>query len=326
MLKLKRAEGDAFYKVTFCQQSHQFVALLDVAWVDVVDRELSPADFWGGDISTWEHSLRNLWAYRFSDDDVFAEDCDVEVLTDILYCGGGLLCSDSAWQPIAALMADLPMRPAERRDGGSPSDYSLDVAPEPWMKHPAMWEFLRDPTEEPAAARRMRSKTTPIDGGGLDVDALALPGEDAVAALLLRRAELGDDVDEEWRRQFCRKLRGGKWTGEHKGVALDCYGAYVIRGSSAEDFVAAFPCLAMSASWSISVYGDEACLALARAWIHRLHYVVQLWVAAGSPDDHIFADAEIAAYVEPLSLVQLALGANSALAARIAQIRALLQR
>ena len=63
-----------------------------------------------------------------------------------------------------------------------------------------MWEFLRDRTEEPATARRRRSKTTPIDGGGLDVDALALPGEDAVAALLLRRAELGDDVDEEWRR------------------------------------------------------------------------------------------------------------------------------
>ena len=103
MLKLKRAEGDEFYKVTFCQQSPQFVALLDVAWVDVVDRELSPAAFWCGDASTWEHSFLNLWAMRFSDDGVFAEDCDVEVLTDIMHCGGDLLCSDSAWQPIAAL-------------------------------------------------------------------------------------------------------------------------------------------------------------------------------------------------------------------------------
>ena len=134
MLKLKRAEGDEFYKVTFCQQSPQFVALLDVAWVDVVNRELSPADFWGGDVSTWEHSFRNMWTYRFSDDGVFAEDCDVEVLTDIMYCGGGLLCSDSAWQPIAALMADLPMKPAERRDGGKPGDDSLDLVPEPWSE------------------------------------------------------------------------------------------------------------------------------------------------------------------------------------------------
>ncbi len=131
MLKLKRAEGDEFYKVTICQQSPQFVALLDVAWVDVVDRELSPADFWGGDVPTWEHSFRNLWTMRFSDDGVFAADCEVEVLTDVTYCGGGLLCSDSAWQPIAALMADLPIRLAERRDGGSPADSSLDVGPGP---------------------------------------------------------------------------------------------------------------------------------------------------------------------------------------------------
>ncbi len=221
MLRLKRAGGDEFYKVTFCQQSPQFVALLDVAQVDVVDRELSPAEFWGGDVFAWEHSFRNLWTMRFSDDGVFAADCEVEVLTDVMCCGGGLLCSDSAWQPIAALMADLPMRPAERRNGGSAADSSLDVVPEPWMKYPATWEFLRDPKEEPAAARRRSSKTTPVDGGVGDVDALALPGEDAVAALLLRRAELGDDVDEEWKRQFCWKLRGGKWTGENKGEAFD---------------------------------------------------------------------------------------------------------
>ena len=47
MLKLKRAGGDEFYKVTFCQQSPQFVALVDVARVDVVDRELSPVAFFG---------------------------------------------------------------------------------------------------------------------------------------------------------------------------------------------------------------------------------------------------------------------------------------
>ena len=58
---------------------------------------------------TWEHSFRNQWTMRFSDDGVFAEDCEVEVLTDISHCGGGLLCSDSAWQPLAALMRILPI-------------------------------------------------------------------------------------------------------------------------------------------------------------------------------------------------------------------------
>ena len=192
------------------------------------------------------------------------------------------------------------------------------------MKYPAMWEFLRD--AQPEAARRKRAKTTP-DVPSVHADALhALPGEDVVAALLLRRAELGDDADDEWRLQFSWKLRGGKWTGDHKGVAFDCYAAYVTKGGLAEDFVACFPLLSMSASWSIALYGDDACLVLARAWIHRMYYFFRIWVDAGSSLAHIYTAGDLLAYVEPLSFVQLAVGANSSLAARILQIRSLCSR
>ena len=150
--------------------------------------------------------------------------------------------------------------------------------------------------------------------------------EEAVEALVRRRVEVGDDSYMNWAESFCWKLRGGAWNGAHRGTAFDCYADYVRRGSQAQDFVAAFPSLRNSASFSIVAYTDAGALTLARAWIHKMSVLFQLCLEKGSSDTREVTTADVAGYVEPPELDSLAAGATGALAARIGQIRSLMPR
>eukprot|EP00974_Lingulodinium_polyedra_P067431 6528743-Lingulodinium_polyedra.AAC.1 len=116
---------------------------------------------------------------------------------------------------------------------------SPDCVPEPWMKYPAMWEFLKDPTDT-LTRKRGKCKDPKYD------DMNFLPGDQAIEDLIRKRVELGiEGQEEEWKQFFKWTLRGGRWTGEHKGVAFDCYAAYTLKGTEAETFVSCFPKLRM---------------------------------------------------------------------------------
>ena len=149
----------------------------------------------------------------------------------------------------------------------------------------------------------------------------------AVEELVRRRVELAGEVDrEEWRNFYSVKIRGGKWTGEHKGVAYDCYACYAINGSLADEFVQSFANVRASVSWSIRAYGDAGAHVLARAWGHKHHYFVMLWAAAGCPEGHIFSEEDIRLYSEPDAFRVLAADAVGPLADRILQIRAMVPK
>jgi hypothetical protein len=291
--------------------------------VEVGERLQAPADFFADSGTMWASSFECTWRCRFSDDGLFDDVVEINVLTNVLHCGSGRMCSDSDWQALASLEAFLPRttcsRPAKAADESG--DGVVELVPEAWMHYPAMWEFLTEIVEQ--KVKRRRNGKTPPDTADRDGLGPRMGGDEAVEELIRRRAELGDDPGEEWRTFFCWKLRGGRWTGENKGVAFDCYAAYALKGTSAETFVSNYAKLRMSGSWSIRLYGDREALVLARAWIHRNFHFLKLWMEGGSRDDHVFSAADVLAYVELPELVALSAEAEGPLAERIVQLRSL---
>ena len=125
---------------------------------------------------------------------------------------------------------------------------------------------------------------------------------------------------------FCWKLRGGAWCGANRGVAFDCYASYAVQGTEAVEFVATYRTLRNSASFSILAYGDEAALTMARGWIHRMYFLLTLWLVSGCDVAMMFTDDVVAGYEEPVDLSELAERADRACLARIAQIRGIMPR
>ena len=122
--------------------------------------------------------------------------------------------------------------------------------------------------------------------------------------LMARRAELGDDADEDWRSYYKWNLRGGRWLAERTGLAYDCVAAQCLPDTTATDMALTFDNLNKMARFSISKFTEEGALALARLWIHRNHYFLNLWLAKDCRAVP-FTDDEVEGYVEPDSVAAL---------------------
>ena len=322
MLKLVQDGGeDAFFKFAFAVQSPSLVCLVQARLLpEVPEREQSPASFFGGHDIVWQHQFELTWNVRFSDDGIFSG-CEVHVIGELMYLAGGSLVSNDAWQPLASLEAVLPRKPPSRHKPKDEEEEEVDVAPKDWWHYPAMWEFLTEPavTNTKKRVRTKAPRPPPAAGGGLD--GAGMDGEAAAEAFLLRRAELGDDLGAEWREFFRWQLRGGRWTGMHKGIAFDCILASAIRGTEAHVFMSSFVGLNVSASFSLTAYGEEQALILARAWIGKAYAWFRVWQEAGSKLDHEFKAEDLASYAEPADSRALAVEAKGGLAGRVQQIR-----
>ena len=112
-----------------------------------------------------------------------------------------------------------------------------------------------------------------------------------------------------------------------KGIAFDCYAAYVRQCTVASDSIVACPSLKPSASFSIRAYGDVNALLLARSWIHRMFFRVSAWLEScidSTPQEA--SNVQFGAYEEPEELTSVALTATGPLLTRIRQIRGLSPR
>ena len=76
------------------------------------------------------------------------------------------------------------------------------------MQYPAMWEFLKEEVKPKVTKPRVRRKL--FGSRGADEHHARMGAEEAVEALVRRRAEMGGDDEEEWRGRFRVTLRGGK--------------------------------------------------------------------------------------------------------------------
>lgn len=316
--------GEPTYKIIFAQQNPQLLVLMEVLAGAPMERQMTPSELFSETIE-WDKSFECQWAFRFSDDGVFDGISEVKVLTDMVHSTDGRLHTDSDWQSLGSLEELLPKRrPGARRSSNrAPAEKAdADWVPEAWLSYPAMWEFLREPRVEPEQRqRRVLKKSAPNDPRPVSQP---LQSEDALEALVRRRAEVGES-DQEWRRFFVWKLRGGTWAGAMKGIAFDCYAAYTVKDSGADLFVASYGNLRQSAPWSIRMYGDREALTLAKAWIHRLFYFFNIWQGAsecaGGAHQSSMGDAH--AYQEPPEFSALAEGAQGAFASRVKQIRSM---
>ena len=309
------------FRFVFAYQNPLLVCVVAVEQEEYGQRLVSPADFFNHIGAGWQHKFRSTWCLRYSDDGVFDAARDIEVLPNAMYVSSGCICSASEWQSLASLEQVLPRRSISRPKRAKQDEHEQceQAVPEPWMEYPAMWEFLKEKVE--VVARRKRFKTTP-DHGDDPHHEVRMDGDQAVAELVRRRVELAKEVDdEELRNSYSVNIRGGKWTGENKGVAYDCYACYAINSSLAAEFVQSFSNVRSSASWSIRAYGDVAAHVLAMAWGHRHHHFLNRWVAVGCPEGHKFSEEDIGLYSEPDALRGLASDAVGPLADRIRQIR-----
>jgi hypothetical protein len=329
LLKVHVGEDYHVFKFVYAMQNPLLVCLMAVDEVDGSEHALTPCAFHHECVDMWEFTFLAKWSFRYSDDCVFEGATSVEVMTDAIYCSGGRICCDSRWQSLSTLMAILPytgrgMRNAD--ETAEPVKKSPNFTSDPWMAYPGMWDFVKEATDKDFPDSPDEDEGSDHDN---DDDALDRMDPDAaVARLLERRFELGDDAMEDSRMFYRWVLRGGKWTGAMKGVAFDCYAPSALHNTAAYDFVDQYPSLKLSASFSIALYGDAAALTFARAWIHRHFFFLAIWMAADCSPAHVFTDADVDSYVEPADLIALATHAvhGSKTAKRLETIRAIRPR
>lgn len=321
VLRIKTIWGDTFFQFVFAQQQPRLVCLLELEMKDSPDIVLDPSAFFGLDVDEAEHEFMITWRFRFSDEGFFPDSMDdISILSrvSIDLCSGVSCHGD--WEPLQSLVAVLGEVKPTRHGSHEKAEKEAEFIPEAWMKHPAMWEFVQEVAKP--VARRVRCKTAAPEASPEEP---LLPGDEAVRALVERRAELHED-EEPWREHFVWKLRGGAWTGAHKGIAFDCYAAYVVKGSRAEEFVQCYGSLQRSASWSIRLYGEEQCLVMAKAWIHRMYHFFILWLEGHADETMKFSASDVDSYREPTVFAELATSADEVLQKRVRQIRSIVPR
>ena len=316
-----------YFRFVYAMQNPLLVGFVHVVPVEQDDRELSPAALFHDVGQSWVHVFEVGRCCRSSDDGLLDGARDFEFLRDTVYQAGGMLRSDGQWRTLEALQRIVPPIGGGRE--AKQASLEGEAAPEvdllPWIDYPAMWEFLKE--EEPVKIHRLKKKTS-LDAILKKHEETLMDGDEAVLLLAKKRAEIDEGVSEdEWGKFYQWRVQGGRWTGEHKGVAFDCYMAMAIKGSLAANMVEQYKAsLKGSGSFSISAYGDYNARVLAKAWCHRHYHFLKLWRAGGCKAGHVFSDADVLAYVEFPELAAIAVGAAGAMADRIRQVRAIRPR
>lgn len=124
-----------------------------------------------------------------------------------------------------------------------------------------------------------------------------------MAELQSRRAALADVGEGE--AHFRWRLRGGAWTAAHKGLTYDAFSAGpIVKGGLAEAWCVQWG-VTRSASWSISMYGEEASLTMAKAWVHLHEWFFRTCQAHRGDSSWDFCDEVLEQYEELPALVEL---------------------
>jgi hypothetical protein len=217
--QVTEGEEDHFvvYQFIFAMKNPRFVALMKVEEEEVVEGVVSPSELFGEGSHAWNHFFRCTWQFRFSDDGIFEGAQDLEALPNTVYTCTSLLCSASDWKSFASLERILPRTTTTSRSSSAAAGGSEDLpslVPEPWMEYPAMWEFLREEVTPKVTVPRVQ---TTFFGTPAADELARLRAEEAVEALVRRRAEMGGDEEEDWRGHFRVTLRGA--SGQQKSTA-----------------------------------------------------------------------------------------------------------
>lgn len=92
-------------------------------------------------------------------------------------------------------------------------------------------------------------------------------------------------------------LRGGRWTAGERGVAFDSYRSFARQGIGKGFCEQAH--MPSSATFSIALYGDEACMHLCTLWVATMNYLMELSGVGSRAGRVVLADADIDAFEPP---------------------------
>lgn len=295
ILKFDVSGSPTFFKVVFAVKSPVFVCLSPVEPVEVEEPFFTASSFESVQPHLWEHTFRwNMNDFLFSDCCQLPDDGKVEVLTDVVFRPPRLLCADGPFLSYVVMLQWLDDAPAPAAPS-SDSQTTDKVDWAPWMADPMMWQFVRDlPSDDQTRApeRRKSSKSQPSQ----PKVALASEAEQeaAMEALWDHRLQVALDGAEEGPEHFTFTVRGGRWTLAHLGVAYDSFRAHAAR-AEAKDWCALYS-LQKSATYSIALYGEEICMGLCKAWIHRMAFFYEMWVARGSSRSFCYSQDDLELY------------------------------
>ena len=98
---------------------------------------------------------------------------------------------------------------------------------------------------------------------------------------------------------FAWKVMGGSWTKAHLGVDYDAFRAEC-RTAAAKEFVAMYS-MQYSASFTLTLYGEDLAKLLAEYWTKKMSWYYDRWVLADR-GLHVFTDAEVAEFPDAQAL------------------------
>ena len=280
--RFSSADTVSYCKFLFAKQQPQLVAFVRVA--DVALRSHAPTTRRG-------HAFRHIFQVQlldllYSDNEMFSQNWDIDVLFDAVLLRDGFVGSDQMWRgfddlagvfEVDVLQARAPREdrvdeePADIFDGG------MDFNECPWML-----DFLGPHARtkipcELASGEYNGKKPTQLD----DEEFFSLWDE-------LRRAResLQDTSTPVIEKHYVVIVRGGRWTLAHHGVEYDSY-----RGAPCTDHGKDFcrvAAVSQSATFAVNCYGDDIAKSLAQWWCDRMSFMCNKWLATLLETAHDF--------------------------------------
>lgn len=314
-----RGNGMEFYRFAYASQNPVLVCACRLLPDDRIEKAIQPRLFSDFDDTMYEHCFSIVWDFVYSDEH-FGRISDMRLLLDTVCGHDGRVYADGAWVNIAQMMEWMPLPAARRasRESGpreKVSEKQEDGLVEPWMRHPALWHFVRDHAlAGDTTLPEMHASEKIVDP---ESDSVSSDDDfDVWSALADRRAEMVSDVNMP--QDFFFNLRGGSWTHERHGVAFDSYRAQARSGLPAR--FCEVHRLGKTATFSIGRFGESACDLLCRLWCDRMSFLYSVWCAASSDARSEFTSEVLATYREPPEAEEVRRRGNAAAVERADQV------
>ena len=317
------------FKFVYASQSPYMACFSEIVR-DSPDAE--PADV--TDIHNWQQTSGQRWARRYKIDllKIFEdhqlpamEEERMAVLPQLIFMSECLVVSDAEPPPWNRFIEGLPPARksaplAERSAGATSPRMQADlVAQYPWLAQLAQPSTTRSAASSTQTTAAMDTSDHPTEGTEAPSQGDQSLLDEAWADLYRARQELHQD-DEAEPTDFRYTMLGGAWTMKNLGLAYDaCSGRAAT--DEAQRWCRQFG-MNISSRYSVTMFGDRAATALARAWCHRMQFFFSLHKQRDG-DDFAYTREVLQSYVEPAFVGEAVAGLQGAALARLVELRRL---
>ena len=304
-----------YFRVVYATQSPTLVCLCKCLPCDDPEPHFDARSLPAMDPKMFDHNFEyDLGSMAFSDEPLLCTPTSISILQDAVFRRNRRLGCDGRFVSMAEVQQWLP--PPSAAAAAQPSRvHPKQPASEPWMQDPLMWEFIRDAGKAKNKIHLKQPRHEEENSADED-EAPNLSLDEEIGALELwdRRAEL-DREEGIHDGSFSYTLRGGGWTKAHLGVAFDSLPAFTAAGRP-RLFCAKFS-LGQTSIFSISKYGEDLCISLCKAWVHRMCFLYRLWVDDGASSEYRFREEDLVRFAPVPEVQVLAHGASAAFRERL---------